>query len=65
MKIKYKIIKIILIFIINFYFFKIKKELLYELNNNNNIPKIFLYFQLYIIKKNILKEVQVAYKNKQ
>ena len=56
MKIKNKIIKIILIFIINFYFFKIKRELLYELDNNN-IPKISIFLAIYNKEKYLERSI--------
>ena len=58
MKIKYKIIKIILIFIINFYFFKIKKELLNEFQkDNNNIPKISIFLAIYNKEKYLERSI--------
>lgn len=70
MKIKNKIIKIILIFIINFYFFKIKRELLYEFQKDNNIPKISIFLAIYnkekylersigCLQKQTLKEIEI------
>ena len=58
MKIKYKIIKIILIFIINFYFFKIKRELLHEFQkDNNNIPKISIFLAIYNKEKYLERSI--------
>lgn len=58
MKIKNKIIKIILIFIINFYFFKIKRELLNEFQkNNNNIPKISIFLAIYNKEKYLERSI--------
>jgi glycosyltransferase involved in cell wall biosynthesis len=58
MKIKYKIIKIILIFIINFYFFKIKRELLHEFQKDNNkIPKISIFLAIYNKEKYLERSI--------
>ena len=58
MKIKYKIIKIILIFIINFYFFKIKRELFNEFQKDNkNIPKISIFLAIYNKEKYLKRSI--------
>ena len=67
----YKICKIILIFIIFFYFFKIKKAIFYESQEiNSNIPKISIFLAIYnkekylersigCLQKQTLKEIEI------